>query len=474
MSKYETFIGLEIHIHLDAETKMFCGCKAHYGDEPNTNVCPVCMGYPGVLPTVNERAMELGYLVARALNCKLSKDTFFERKNYFYPDMPKNYQISQFQNPVGLDGWMEFEVEGEIKRIRIHDVHLEEDAGKMIHAGDMSLCDYNRAGYPLLEIVTEPDLKSPEETEAFLRNFQRTVRYLRVSDGNMDEGSMKCDANISVNLIGKGLGTKVELKNMNSPRFVRKGLSYEEERQIGVLEEGGTLTQETRLWNENRDVTEVMRSKEEAEDYRYFPEPDLPVFRPDQAFLDKVEGSLAEMPLARKQRMMEEYKLSSDQAEYIYDDLYMADFFEEAVKLGGDPASLFAWISSDVKKVLNRENMGLKESPLSAAWLTELLELIQKGTISGKIAKKVLDFIFAEQKSPASIVEEKNMAQISDPAVLTAAVEKVMAANAQVVEDIRGGDQRQRGFLMGQLMKETGGKAAPEPLQKILAEKLAQ
>jgi len=472
MRKYETFIGLEIHIHLEAETKMFCGCKAHYGDEPNTNVCPVCMGYPGVLPAVNEKAMELGYRVARALNCNLSKSTFFERKNYFYPDMPKNYQISQFQEPVGRDGWMEFDLEGEVKRVRIHDVHLEEDAGKMIHAGDMSLCDFNRAGYPLLEIVTEPDLKSPEETEAFLRNFQRTVRYLRVSDGNMDEGSMKCDANISINLIGKGLGTKVELKNMNSPRFVRKGLAFEEVRQQEVLEQGGSLTQETRLWNENRDVTEVMRSKEEAEDYRYFPEPDLPVFRPDQAFFDLVESGLAELPLTRKHRMMEEYKLNNDQAEYLHDDLHLADYYEEAVKAGGDPAQLFAWISSDVKKVLNRENIALHESPLNSSRLTELLTLIKDGTISGKIAKKVLDLVFSEDKDPKVIVDEKNMAQISDPAVLTAAVEKVMEANRQVVEDIREGDQRQRGFLMGQLMKETGGKAAPDILQKILAEKL--
>ncbi|MDA3852345.1 MAG: Asp-tRNA(Asn)/Glu-tRNA(Gln) amidotransferase subunit GatB [Spirochaetaceae bacterium] len=471
-NKYETFIGLEIHIHLEANTKMFCGCKAQYGDEPNTNICPVCMGYPGVLPMVNEKAMELGYKVARALNCKLSKNTFFERKNYFYPDMPKNYQISQFEEPVGVDGWMDFDTPEGTKKIRIHDVHLEEDAGKMIHAGDMSLCDYNRAGYPLLEIVTEPDIKTPEDTELFLRNFQRMVRYMGVSDGNMDEGSMKCDANISINLVGKGLGTKVELKNMNSPRFVRKGLSYEEERQADMLDQGKALTQETRLWNENRDQTEVMRTKEEAEDYRYFPEPDLPIFRPDQTFFDLVESGLVELPLTRKHRMMEEYKLSADQAEYIHDDLYLADYFEEAVKLGGDSVQLFAWLSSDVKKLLNRENLSLQDSPLTASWLTELLELISSEAISGKIAKKVLDFVFSDKKSPKTIVEEKGMSQVSDPAVLTAAVDKVMAANPDVVEAIKGGDNKQRGFLMGQLMKETGGKAAPVPLQKILAEKL--
>ena len=471
--KYETFVGLEIHIHLLTESKMFCGCKANYGDEPNTNVCPVCLGYPGVLPTVNEKAMEMGYIVARALNCRISRKTFFERKNYFYPDMPKNYQISQFQEPVGMDGYIEFEFEGEVKKIRIHDVHLEEDAGKMIHAGDMSLQDFNRAGYPLLEIVTEPDLKSGEETEAFLRAFRRTVRYLGVCDGNMDEGSMKCDANISINTPGAGLGTKVELKNMNSPRFVRRGLLYEAKRQAEVLDNGGRLIQETRLWNENRDITESMRTKEMANDYRYFPEPDIPPFCPDDAFMAQVEEAQVELPLARKHDLMRKYGISSDQAEFIHDEKANADYFETTVALGADPQAIYTWLSSDVQKELNLLNMTLTASPLTPERFASLLKLIDEGTISGKIAKKVLIDVFEEDEEPAVIVDKKGLSQISDPAVITAAVEKVMSANPEVVEAIAGGDQRQKGFLVGQIMKETGGRAAPSLVQKILSEKLS-
>jgi aspartyl-tRNA(Asn)/glutamyl-tRNA(Gln) amidotransferase subunit B len=470
--KYETFVGLEIHIHLLTNTKMFCGCKANYGDEPNTNVCPVCLGYPGVLPTVNEEAMKMGYAVARALNCKLSRNTYFERKNYFYPDMPKNYQISQFVEPVGVDGYMEFEFNGEIRKIRIHDVHLEEDAGKMIHAGDMSLQDFNRAGFPLLEIVTEPDIKSSEETEAFLRAFRRTVRYLGVCDGNMDEGSMKCDANISINEWGKGLGTKVELKNMNSPRFVRRGLQYEGQRQAKALDEGVKLVQETRLWNENRDITETMRTKEEANDYRYFPEPDIPPYCPDDVFMAEVEAAQVELPLVRKHELMRKYKINSDQAEFIHEEKVNADYFETVVSLGAEAQSVYTWLSSDVQKELNLLNMTLTESPLTPERFASLLKMIEDGTISGKIAKKVLIDIFEENQDPTAIVEKKGLSQISDPAVIGDAIDKVLAANAQVVEAIQGGDQRQKGFLVGQIMKETGGRAAPALVQKILGEKL--
>jgi aspartyl-tRNA(Asn)/glutamyl-tRNA(Gln) amidotransferase subunit B len=472
MSKYEIFVGLEIHIHLLTQTKMFCGCNANYGDEPNTNVCPVCLGYPGVLPAVNEQAMKMGYTVARALNCKLSRKTFFERKNYFYPDMPKNYQISQFQEPIGVEGFMEFEYEGQIKKIRIHDVHLEEDAGKMIHAGDMSLQDFNRAGYPLLEIVTEPDLKSGEETEAFLRHFRRTVRYLGVCDGNMDEGSMKCDANISINTPGAGLGTKVELKNMNSPRFVRRGLQYEADRQAEALDNGVTLVQETRLWNENRDQTETMRTKEMANDYRYFPEPDLPPFCPDDAFMTAVEDSLVELPLTRKHKLMRKYEISSDQAEFIHDEKINADYFEETVALGADPQSVYTWLSSDVQKELNLLNMALTQSPLTPERFASLLKLIEEGTISGKIAKNVLIDVFEENKDPGTIVEEKGMSQISDPALISRVVDKILEENPTVTEDINAGDKRQKGFLVGQIMKETGGRAAPALVQKILSERL--
>ena len=473
--KYEVFIGLEIHIHLKTRSKMFCSCKAHYGDEPNTNVCPVCLGYPGTLPLVNEKAMELGYLVARSLGCKTAERSSFARKNYFYPDMPKNYQISQFEEPVGTDGAVEADFGGGASRkIRIHDVHLEEDAGKMIHAGDVTLLDYNRAGFPLLEIVTEPDLKSGEETEAFLRDFQRLVRYLGVSDGNMDEGSMKCDANISINLPGKGLGTKVELKNMNSPRFVRLALNHEIIRQAEVLDAGGSLVQETRLWNENRDITEIMRRKEAADDYRYFPEPDIPPFFPDEAFLEKVENGMVELPLEKKRRLHSEYGLSREQAEFIHDEAETAHFFEETVKSGASPQQAASWLSSDIRKLLNRENLSLVESPLTAGRFSSLLKLINDGRISGKIAKKVLEKIFKDNLDPETIVENEGWSQISDPVELTSLVEKVMKENPGVVSAVRAGDVRQKGFLMGQVMRYSDGKAAPELTGKILDEKLEE
>ena len=466
--KYDVFIGLEIHIHLKTESKMFCSCPARYGDDPNVNVCPVCMGYPGALPAVNERAMELGYLVARALGCQTAKTTSFARKNYFYPDMPKNYQISQFAEPVGLNGMMEAGFDDGIRGIRIHDVHLEEDAGKMIHAGDVTLLDYNRAGYPLLEIVTEPDLRSGEETEAFLRSFQRLVRYLGVSDGNMDEGSMKCDANISINLPGKGLGTKVELKNMNSPRFVRLALNHEIERQAKVLDGGGSLVQETRLWNENRDITETMRRKEAADDYRYFPEPDIPPFRPDEAFMAGVEASLVELPLARKNRMAQEYHLTPEQADFLHDEKSTADFFEETVQAGADARTVAAWLSSDVRKLCNREQISLAQSPLTSARMGSLLNLISSGKISGKIAKKVLDMVFTENADPEAIVKKQGWTQISDPAELQTIVDAVLHEHSAVADAVRDGDVRQRGWLMGQIMRASDGQAAPNVANQVL------
>lgn len=472
--KYDVFIGLEIHIHLKTVSKMFCSCRAHYGDEPNTNICPVCLGYPGTLPLLNERAMELGYLVARSLGCRTAVRTSFTRKNYFYPDMPKNYQISQFEDPVGVEGLMEADLgDGGVRKIRIHDVHLEEDAGKMIHAGDVTLLDFNRAGYPLLEIVTEPDLRSGEETEAFLRDFQRLVRHLGVSDGNMDEGSMKCDANISINHPGKGLGTKVELKNMNSPRFVRLALNHEVIRQAEIIDAGGSLVQETRLWNENRDVTETMRRKEAADDYRYFPEPDMPPFIPDDAFLARVEAAMVELPLDKKRRLQTEYGLSSEQAEFIHDDIATAQLFEQTVKAGSSARNVAAWLSSDVRKLLNRESLSLVDSPLSAARFTALLKLIDDGRISGKIAKKVLENVFSDDADPDSIVEREGWLQISDPDELALIVDKILSANPEVVAAVRAGDVKQRGWLMGQVMRLSDGKASPEITGKILDVKLS-
>lgn len=469
---YQSFIGLEIHIQLLTQSKVFCSCPVRFGDEPNTNVCPVCMGYPGVLPSLNREAVKYGYVVARALNCQLSPVTVFERKNYFYPDMPKNYQISQYAFPIGRNGYMDIEFRKKKKRVRIHEVHLEEDAGKSIHAGDLSLLDYNRAGTPLLEIVTEPDLEIGEEAEVLLQNFRRMVRYLGVCDGNMEEGSLRCDANVSVNLRGQGLGKKVEIKNLNSSRFVRLALNYEIARQEEILSRGGTILQETRLWNENRDITEGMRRKESAHDYRYFPEPDLPPFTADEIFLKEVEESLVELPDQRKNRFLTQYNLSEALAEFLTAEKSTADFFERTVGQGADPAAAATWLSSDVQKLLNRQGISLAESPLSPERFAELLVLLQEGKIHGKLGKQVLEILFQEDKSPAQILKERGWEQITDLGTIGGIVEKILARNPHVVETIRKGDMKPWGFLVGQIMKETGGKADPRVVQTLLKERL--
>jgi aspartyl-tRNA(Asn)/glutamyl-tRNA(Gln) amidotransferase subunit B len=470
---YASFLGLEVHTQLLTKTKVFCGCRAAFGDEPNTNVCPVCMGYPGVLPTLNESAMHMGYLVARALHCTLSPSCLFERKNYFYPDLPKNYQISQFRSPLGTDGWVEIELRKRKKRVRIREVHLEEDAGKMIHAGDITLLDFNRTGTPLLEIVSQPDLEVGEEAEIFLQQLRRLVRYLGVCDGNMEEGSLRCDANVSVNLEGRGLGSKVEVKNLNSFKFVRKAITFEIERQTEILERGGTITSETRLWNENRDVTESMRTKESSSDYRYFPEPDLPPFAPDAAFLSKVEQSLVELPEARKLRFMEQFGLSEDQADFLCDEKPTADFFEETVSRGAEAKSAALWLASDVKKHLNRTDVPLSRSPLTPKRFAEMLTLLSQKRIHGKIAKSVLETVFAEDKDPLAIIREKGWEQITDAAELSGYVEQVMAANATAVASIRAGDNKPTTYLIGEIMRVTSGRADPALLQALVKQKLA-
>lgn len=470
---YQSFIGLEIHIQLATQTKIFCGCKAAFGDEPNSNICPVCMGYPGVLPVLNQEAMRMAYVVARTLNCTLSERSVFERKNYFYPDLPKNYQISQYEHPLGRDGFVDIEFHKKKRRVRIHEVHLEEDAGKMIHAGDMSLLDYNRAGTPLLEIVTEPDLEVGEEAELLLQHFRRMVRYLGVCDGNMEEGSMRCDANVSVNLSGGGLGNKVEIKNLNSSRFVRKALNFEIARQKDILERGGTVVQETRLWNENRDVSEPMRTKESAHDYRYFPEPDLPPFITDDAFLHEVEKGMVELPTARRTRFIEEYQLSELQAEFLVDERSTADFFEQTIGLGVDPQSAASWLASDVKKLLNRRSESIGSSVLSPERFAELLRLLDEGRIHGKIAKQVLEEVFASDASPAAIIQAKGWEQITDPAELTVYINQVLEANPNAVEQVRAGDAKPVGFLVGQVMKATSGRAKPQLLQELISSHLA-
>ncbi len=470
---FQSFIGLEIHIQLLTETKVFCGCKASFGDEPNTNICPVCMGYPGVLPALNEEAIRMAYVVAMALNCEPNEYAIFERKNYFYPDLPKNYQISQFRSPVGRNGYLDLEYRQQKKRVRIREVHLEEDAGKMIHAGDISLLDFNRAGTPLLEIVTMPDLEVGEEAEAFLQNFRRIVRYLGVCDGNMEEGSLRCDANVSVNLRGKGLGSKVEIKNLNSFKFVRKALNFEIERQTEILERGGSVTQETRLWNENRDLTESMRVKESESDYRYFPDPDLPPFRPDENFLKEVKERLVELPEERKKRLMEKYGLSKLQADFICEEKETADFFEETVNMGADPRVAAIWLASDVQKMLNKYQLSISDSPLKAKRFARLLELLSARKIHGKIAKQVLQSIFEENRSPDEIIEKNGWEQITDRSEIRKILKEVADKNPEIVKQIRSGETKPVQYLIGLIMKETAGRVEPGILQEVIREEFA-
>ena len=466
---YQSFIGLEIHIQLLTKSKVFCGCANRYGDPPNTNVCPVCLGYPGTLPALNEEAMKLSYIVARALHCELSAQAIFDRKNYFYPDIPKNYQISQIVSPLGRNGYIEIAYNGKKKRVRIHELHLEEDAGKMIHAGDMSLLDYNRAGVSLLEIVTEPDMEAGEEAEILLQNFRRMVRYLGVCDGNMEESSMRCDGNVSVNIAGAGLGRKVEIKNLNSSRFVKLALNYEIERQKEVLDSGGKIIQETRLWNENRDLTEPMRTKESA---YHFPDPDLEPFVPSPEFLAEVDSRLVELPEARKERFRKDYGLNEAAAEFLVNEKTTADFYEEAVQAGAAPEAAANWLQYDVQKILNRDNRELADCPLTAKRLAELLGLLAGGRIHGKIAKQLLEAVFAEDKDPALIIKEKGWESMDDSSELGAIVDKTLAENAKALAAVKAGDPKPMGFLVGQIMKATGGRAQPQLVQKLLKEKI--
>ncbi|MDR1470841.1 MAG: Asp-tRNA(Asn)/Glu-tRNA(Gln) amidotransferase subunit GatB [Spirochaetaceae bacterium] len=488
---YQSFIGLEVHIHLLTKTKVFCGCKQNFGDGPNTNVCPVCLGYPGVLPALNVEAMRMGCTVARALGCTIPPKTWFDRKQYFYPDMTKNYQISQFHQPLGQDGLVTIEGRGIQKTVRIKECHLEEDAGKMIHAGTASLLDYNRAGYALLEIVTEPDMESGEEAELFIRQLRRTVRYLGVCDGNMEEGSLRADANVSINTPGAGLGRKVEIKNLNSSRFVKLGLNYEIKRQAGLLDEGKMVVQETRLWNENRDQTEPMRTKENAQDYRYFPEPDLPVFVPDAAFLRRVEEGVCELPLARVKRFIAEYGLGEENADALCDEKAFADYYEDAVVKAlaeglAKPeaaAKVANLLLGDVKHILAKAGADpatIGDTKLTPARLASLVVMTAQGAVSAKNAKQVLAAVFDEDKDPPAIIKERGWEQMTDPAQIGEAVDGVLAAEAATLADARsakaaGNEKRAKtltAYLAGKVIAATGGRADPGVVGRLLGERV--
>ncbi len=474
-TKYETVIGLEVHVELHTNSKIFCGCSTSFGAPPNTHTCPVCLGHPGVLPVLNQQAVEYAMKAAMALNCEIADITKFDRKNYFYPDSPKAYQISQFDKPIGENGWIDIEVNGVTKRIGITRLHLEEDAGKLTHVdgGYASLVDFNRVGTPLVEIVSEPDLRSPEEARAYLEKLRAIMLYCDVSDVKMEEGSLRCDANISLRPVGREkFGTRAELKNMNSFRGVQRGLEYEEIRQADVLNSGNEVVQETRRWDEGQSKTFSMRGKEESHDYRYFPDPDLVNLHIDQAWKDRVKSTIPELPDARKARYVSEYALPAYDAEVITSSMKMANFFEESLRYTSDAKTVSNWIMGDLLGYLNAGGLDFNDVKITGQGLGEMIGLIEKGTISNKIAKTVFKEMIETGKQPQQIVEEKGLVQISDEGAIKSVVEQVVANNPQSVADYKAGKEKAIGFLVGQVMKETKGKANPGLVNKLIVEVL--
>lgn len=479
--KYEAVIGLEVHTELRTATKIFCSCKTSFGAEPNTNVCPVCLGLPGVLPVLNKKVLEFAVRTGLALNCEISRFSKFDRKNYYYPDLPKNFQTSQYDLPICEHGHLDIEVDGKKSTIRITRAHMEEDAGKLVHHGtsitdsDYSLVDYNRTGTPLLEIVSEPDIRSAKEAVAYMEKLRAILQYCGVSDCKMEEGSLRCDANISVRPVGqKELGTKTEIKNINSFRGVERAIEYEAMRQAQLLEDGGTVVQETRTWDEKEGVTKSMRKKEEANDYRYFPEPDLVPFTVSDEYIEEIRRTLPELPDARKARYMESYGLDAYNADYLTNDKDRADYFEAMVAAGADPKEAANWLMGDFAKLLSRDGLEMKAAPVKAEDMAGLLALITKGTISGKIAKQVFSEMWTSGKTPEVIVKEKGLVQISDTGALEELADRIIAANPQSVADFKAGKKKAVGFLMGQIMKETKGKANPQIVNGILTKKLSE
>ncbi|MBX4146161.1 Asp-tRNA(Asn)/Glu-tRNA(Gln) amidotransferase subunit GatB [Paenibacillus lautus] len=474
-SKYETVIGLEVHVELHTNSKIFCGCSTAFGAPPNTHTCPICLGHPGVLPVLNRQAVEYAMKAAMALNCTIGDVSKFDRKNYFYPDSPKAYQISQYDQPIGENGWIDIEVDGKTKRIGITRLHLEEDAGKLTHVdgGYASLVDFNRVGTPLVEIVSEPEISTPEEAKAYLEKMRAIMQYCDVSDVKMEEGSLRCDANISLRPWGqKELGTKAELKNMNSFRGVQRGLEYEQYRQTEILDEGGVIVQETRRWDEAQAKTFSMRGKEQAHDYRYFPDPDLVSVHISEEWKEAVRATIPELPDARKARYALEYGLPDYDAAVITSSKLLADFFEDSLNYTKDAKSVSNWIMGDLLGYLNSNNLELSEVKITGQGLGEMIGLIEKGTISSKIAKTVFKEMLESGKLPAQIVEEKGLVQISDEGAIKSIVEQVVANNPQSVEDYKAGKQKAIGFLVGQVMKESKGKANPALANKLLVEVL--
>lgn len=478
MARYETVIGLEVHIELKTRSKIFCDSTTEFGGDPNTHVCPVCLGLPGTLPVINKKVVEYAIRAALALNCQIAGFSKFDRKNYYYPDMPKNYQISQYDLPIAEFGYLDIDTEAGTKRIGITRLHMEEDTGKLVHQGTItttpfSLVDYNRAGVPLIEIVSEPDLRSPEEACAYMEKLKAIVQYTGVSDCKMEEGSLRCDANISVRPVGRSeLGTKAEIKNLNSFRSLQRALSYEIERQIDTLEEGGRIVQETRTWDEGKGITLSMRSKEHAHDYRYFPDPDLVPLVIQSEWVEDIRRSLPELPDARRERYEKEYGLPGYDAAVLTNTRELAEYFEDCVTCYPNPKVVSNWVMGDLARLLNANNLEITECRVKPQQLASLLELMDKGTISGKIAKTVFEEMFTTGKDASVIVKEKGLVQISDEGAITTVVDEVIANNPKSVEDFRAGKEKALGFLVGQVMKATRGKANPELVNRLLKEKI--
>ncbi len=478
MSDYETIIGLEVHAQLLTRTKIFCGCSTRFGNPPNRNTCSVCLGMPGVLPTLNRTAVEYAIRAALALNCKIQPRSVFARKNYFYPDLPKGYQISQYEPPLATEGHLELEVDGAPLRVGVTRLHLEEDAGKLVHEGfpdsdRRSHVDFNRAGVPLIEIVSEPDLRSPAQAAAYLRFLRSILRTIEVCDGNMEEGSLRCDANVSIRPRGSPrFGTKTELKNLNSFRNVHRALAYEIERQARILDDNGKVEQESRLWDPAEGRTHSMRSKEEAQDYRYFPDPDLLPLRISDEWLERVRTEISELPNERRKRFMHEYGLPPADAEVLTEERLLADYYEKVARSSGNQKAAANWVLTEVLRQIKEGRGSFEDMPLPAHFLSDMIRLIDDGTISGKIAKTVFEEMSRTGKDPATIVREQGLVQIVDEDAILKMIDEVLAENPKPLAQYRGGKKATFGFFVGQVMRKTQGKANPRKLNELLRRRL--
>lgn len=470
---FETVIGLEIHAELNTKSKIFCNCSTEFGAKPNSHTCPVCMGLPGTLPVLNEEVVNLAIKAGKALNCDINLVNKMDRKNYFYPDLPKAYQISQFDLPICSKGYVEFECEGKKVKVRLNRIHIEEDAGKLVHLADepISLIDYNRVGVPLIEIVSEPDMHSALEAVTFLKTLKSILEYSEISDCKMEQGSLRCDANISLRPVGqKEFNTKVELKNINSFRELQKAIEREEKRQNELYSfgEGYKIKQETRRWDSGKGRTVPMRSKEEAHDYRYFPDPDLPPIILENKTVDKINNSLPEMPIEKAKRFLEAYKLSKSEVEILIDDKGLADYFESVISYGASPKQAANWILGDMLRIMKEKDISSSSITVEPKHLNTLMEFIEKGSISNTAAKEVLAEMFTNASSPEDIIEAKGLSQISSSNELENIIQEIINENPQSIEDIKNGKSQAAGFLMGQIMKVTKGKANPKLAKEIL------